>query len=173
LLERILKALNNIKSEVGIIQKHACIPETPEPNETPAPLKFTPRCTDPARLTNFAGVARGATTFVPRSLVNRPMTTVDDETEQTAFMSMVVVQQPVANNNFCIMTLQNNISVFGDYCIRYHIQKSVGEDDGESIFEPMRIPEQIPRMYLRNLPSPWIICYLNPVLALLKPLRYL
>ena len=71
----------------------------------------------------------------------------DDETEKTAFMSMVVVQQPVAKKNFRIMTSQNNISVLGDYCIRYRIQKSVGEDDGESIFDSMCIPEQIPRMY--------------------------
>ena len=45
------------------------------------------------------------------------------------------------------MTSQNNISVLGDYCIRYQIQKSVGEDNGKSIFNSMRIPEQIPRMY--------------------------
>jgi hypothetical protein len=75
------------------------------------------------------------------------ITVDDDETEQTAFMSMVIVQQPVAKNNFRIMTLQNNVSVLGDYCILYQIQKFVGEDDGESIFDSMRIPEQIPRMY--------------------------
>ena len=174
MLERILKALNDIKSEVGIIKKHACIPETRKPNETTAPRKITPRSIDHAKRTNFAGVAQEATTFVPRSLVNSPMTTVDDdETKQTAFMSMVVVQQPVAKNNFRIMTSQNNFSVLGDYCIRYQIQKSVGEDNGKSIFDSMRIPEQIPRMYSPNLPSPWTICYLNMIFDLLKPLPYL
>ena len=148
MLERILKALNDIKSEGGIIKKHACIPETPKQNETPAPRKFTPRSTDPTKRTNFAGVAREATTLVPRSLVNRPLTTIDndDEDKQTAFMSMIVAQQPIAKNNFCIMTSQN-ISVLGEYCIRYQIQKSVGEDNGKSIFNSMRIPEQIPRIY--------------------------
>ncbi len=119
LLERILKAPNDIKSEVGIIKKHACIPETPKLNGTTAPRKITPRSTDPAsaKRTNFAGVAREATTFVPRSLVNRPMTTMDndDEDEQTAFMSMIVAQQPIAKNNLRIMTSQNNVSVLGDY----------------------------------------------------------
>ncbi len=78
-----------------------------QPNETPALRKFTvtPRSVDPAKRTNFAGVARKAATFVPRSLVNCPMTTVDhDVTKQTAFMSMVGVQQPVAKNNVCIMS---------------------------------------------------------------------
>ncbi len=37
--------------------------------------------------------------------------------------------------------------MLGDYCIRYQIKKSVGEDDGDSIFNSMRIQEQIPRMY--------------------------
>ncbi len=118
LLGRILKALNDIKSEVGIIKKHACIPETPKPNETPAPRKFTPRSSVHAKRTNFAGVSQKATTFVPRSLVNSPMITIGhDESEQTTFMSMVIVRQPVAKNNFRTMTSQNTIDVLGDYCI--------------------------------------------------------
>ncbi len=48
----------------------------------------------------------------------------DDESEQIAYMSMVVVQQLVAKNNFCIMTVtsQNNISVLGGYsdCIEVY-----------------------------------------------------
>ncbi len=38
-LEKILKALNDIKSEVGFIKKHSC-PEQPKQPETQGPQKF-------------------------------------------------------------------------------------------------------------------------------------
>jgi hypothetical protein len=123
--------------------------------------------TDPDKSTNFAGVTREATTFVTRSLVNRPMTTVDDdETEQKAFMSMVVVQQPIAKNNFLIMPLQNKISVLG---YRSLLEKMMANPFSTPGVFLNRYQESI----LRNLPSPWTICSLNLVLALLKPLQYL
>ena len=57
------------------------------------------------RNVNFAGVAREMSTFTPKSLVDRPLTTIDvNESDQTAFMTMTVEKQPIAENYFRIMT---------------------------------------------------------------------
>ncbi len=95
-LEKILKSLNDLKSEVGFIKKHV-VPDQPRQTETQAPKKFGNKGTASTKRTvNFAGVARESTTFIPRSLVDRPLTTIDDNSEQTAFMAMIDVQQPSA-----------------------------------------------------------------------------
>jgi hypothetical protein len=104
-LDKILKSLNDLKSEVGFIKKHV-VPDQPRQTETQAPKKFGNKGTESTkRPAKFAGMARESNTFVPKPLVSRTMTTIDDsDSEQSAFMAMTVVKQPTAQNNFRIMT---------------------------------------------------------------------
>ena len=118
-LDKILKSLNDLKSEVGFIKKHV-VPDHPRQTETQATKKFGNKGAESTRrAANFAGVVRESNTFAPRPLVSRTLTTIDDsDSKQSAFMTMTVVQQPTAQNNFRIMTLQYNNSVLGGHCIR-------------------------------------------------------
>jgi hypothetical protein len=82
-LEKILKSLNDLKSEVGFIKKHV-VPDQPRQIETQASKKFGNKGTESTKRTvNFAGVARESTTpFIPRSLVDRPLTTMVHRQQQ-------------------------------------------------------------------------------------------
>jgi hypothetical protein len=77
------------------------------------------------------------------------LTTIDDNSEESAFMAMTDVQQPRAKNNFRIMTAQYNRNVLGDYCVRSPAQEShgAGYDFPTINFESIRIPETIQKMY--------------------------
>jgi hypothetical protein len=155
-LEKILKSLFDLKSEVGFIKKHI-VPEQPRQTETQAPKKFVNKGAESNKRTvNFAGVARESTTFRPKSLVDRPLTTIDDNSEESAFMAMTDVQQPRAKNNFRIMTAQNNRNVLGDYCVRSPAQEShgAGYDLPTINSESIRIPETIQKMYSPQSSAP-------------------
>jgi hypothetical protein len=59
-LDKILKSLNDLKSEVGFIKKHIA-PDQPRQNETQATKKFVKKGTESTkREANFAGVARAS-----------------------------------------------------------------------------------------------------------------
>ena len=151
ILDKILKSICDLKSEVGIIKKYVTPDKTPDQlkqTETQAPKRFGNKGTESnKRPPNFAGVAREMTTFTPKSLVDRPLTTItDDDFEQTAFMTMTVGQQPIANY-FRIMTSHHNSTVLGDYCIRYSVQQSHGAGHGYPTIDSVRIPDPIPQMY--------------------------
>ena len=151
ILDKILKSICDLKSEVGIIKKYVTPDKTPnqlKQTETQAPKRFGNKGTESnKRPPNFAGVAREMTTFTPKSLVDRPLTTItDDDFEQTAFMTMTVGQQPIANY-FRIMTSHHNSNVLGDYCIRYSVQQSHGAGHGYPTIDSVRIPDPIPQMY--------------------------
>jgi hypothetical protein len=147
-LDKILKSLNDLKSEVGFIKKHIA-PDQPRQNETQTTKKFVKKGTDSTRRdANFAGVARESTTFVPRPLVSRTLTTIEDnDSEQSAFMTMTVARQPTAQNNFRIMTSQYNNSVLGGYCIRTAMQESHGAGYDLPTINSIRIPDTIPKVY--------------------------
>ena len=69
-LDKILKSLQDLKSEVGFIKKHVA-PDQPRQNETQTTKKFVKKGTESTRRdANFAGVARESNTFVPRPLVS-------------------------------------------------------------------------------------------------------
>ncbi len=69
-LEKILKYLNDLKSEVGFIKKHV-VPDQPRQTETQGQKKFGQKGAEPTkRTTSFAGMARESTTFTPKSLVD-------------------------------------------------------------------------------------------------------
>ena len=121
----------------------------PKQTETKAPKRFGNKGAESnKRTTNFAGVAREATTFTPRSLVDRPLTTIDDnDSEQTAFMTMSVVKQPTAKDYFRSMTSHNNSNVLGDLCIRHAVLESHGARHGYPTVDSIHIPDTIPKMY--------------------------
>ena len=100
-LDQILKSLNDLKSEVGFIKKHV-VPYQPRQTKNQFPKKVVHKGAESTKRTvDFAGVALESITFTPRSLVDRPLTNIDDnDSGQTAFMAMPVVQQPVAKNDF-------------------------------------------------------------------------
>ena len=139
--------LYDLKSDMGFIKKH--IVSKPKQTETQAPRRFGNKGAESNKhTTEFAGVAREATTFTPRSLVDRPLTTIDDnDSEQTAFMTMAVVKQPTAKDYFRIMTSHNNSNVLGDLCIRHAVLESHGARYGYPTIDPIRIPDTIPKMY--------------------------
>jgi hypothetical protein len=148
-LEKFLKAINDLKSDIGFIKKHFMGQDHMKENSTPAPKQFGQR--GPAnnpRKTGFAGVACQRTTYEPRSLVNRPLTSIDafESDGESAFVAMAVQpeQMPTAKYNYRIMTAQNNINALGDYCNRYDkIHESNGREYGKPSIKSMRISEPI------------------------------
>ena len=146
-IEKILKTLYDLKSDMGFIKKH--ISSEPKQTETQAPKRFGNKGTESNKRTaNFAGVARETTTFTPRSLVDRPLTTIDDnDSEQTAFMTMSVPKQHTAKDYFRSMTSHNNSNVLGDLCIRHAVLESHGAGYGYPTADPIHIPDTIPKMY--------------------------
>ena len=125
------------------------IPDQPRQTETQAPKKFGNNGAESnKRAPNFAGVARALSTFTPKSLVDRPMTTIDDDdSDQTALMTMTVERQPIAEKKFRIMTSHHNSNVLGDLCIRHAVLESHGARYGYPTIDPIRIPDTIPKMY--------------------------
>ena len=78
-LEKVLKAINDLKSDICFIKKHFMGLDHMKENSAPAPKQFGQRFHENSnnRKTGFAGVACQRTTYEPRSLVNRPLTSVD------------------------------------------------------------------------------------------------
>ena len=148
-IDKILKTIYDLKSDIGIIKKHMV--SEPKQTETQAQKRFCNKGAESnKRTTNCAVVAREVTTFTPKSLVDRPMTTIDDnDSEQTAFMTMEVEKQPTAKSlsYFRIMTSHHNSNVLGGYCIRYAVQESHGAGYGYPTIDSIRIPDTIPKMY--------------------------
>jgi hypothetical protein len=114
-LENILKAINDLKSEIGFIKKKFMGQDHMKENSAPAPKWFGQRGPENnPRKTGFAGVACQRTTYEPRSLVNRPLTSNDtsESDGESAFMAMAEQpeQIPTVKYNYRIMTAQNNIN---------------------------------------------------------------
>ena len=106
----------------------------------------------------LAGVA-SKTSLMPRSLVERVITTIDssDCEGETAFMTMRVVRQtPIATNNYRIMTADNNTNVLGDHCPK-KVQRSVGSKLGITMFNSMRVVDHI-----QELEHPQLSMTMNP-----------
>jgi hypothetical protein len=77
-LEKILKAINDLKSDIGFNKKQFMGQDHMKENSVPAPKLFGQRSPENnSRKTGFAGVACQRTTYEPRSLVNRPLTSID------------------------------------------------------------------------------------------------
>ncbi len=86
-----MKALYFIKFKVGFIKKHTC-PEQPRQIETHGQKKFVLKSADFNKRTRNFIVARKSTTFTEQSLVNRPLTNINDnDSGQIASMTMTVV----------------------------------------------------------------------------------
>ncbi len=144
-LEKNIKAINDLKSDIGFIKKHFMGKDHMKGNSALAPKRLSQRGPDNnPRKTGFAGVACQMTMYEPRSLVNRPLTSIDafESDGESAFMAMAVQpeQIPTAQYYYRIMTAQKNINALGDYCNRYDkIQESNGREHGKTSIQSLRI----------------------------------
>ena len=162
--QRIIKALNDLKSDMGFVKKYILSQDSAKHTEVQVAnsTKFGKKNLEHAQHNTkgpkFAGVARQATA-IPRPLVERVITTLDssDSEGEQAFMTMRVVRQvPIATNNYRIMTADNNATVLGDHCPK--VQGSVGSKLGITMLNSMRIVDPI-----HDLEHPQSIMTMNPL----------
>jgi hypothetical protein len=156
-LEKILKEINDLKSDIGFIKKHFMGQDHMKENSAPAPKRFGQRGPEnnPCK-TGFAGVACQRTTYAPRSVVNRPLTCIDafESDGESAFLAMAVQpeQIPTAKYNYRIMTEQNKINALGVYYNRYEkTQESNGREYGKTSIESSVFRNQSKGWIRRNL----------------------
>ena len=96
-LEKILKAFNDLKSDIGFIKKHFMGLDHMKESSAPAPKRFGQRGPENSNhpcKTGFAGVACQRTTYEPRSLVKRPLTSIDTSESDGEFTVMALAEQP-------------------------------------------------------------------------------
>ena len=163
--ERILKALNDLKSDMGFVKKYMAAQEQAKHTEVQTAntgrfgKKNHEHVQQGTSRTKFAGVASRSTS-IPQSLVRRAITTIDtsDSEGEMAFMTMRVVKQnPIPANNYRIMTADNNATVLGDHCAN-KVQGSVGSELGITMLNSIRIVDPI-----QDLEDPQSAMTMNPL----------
>ena len=124
-LERIMKAMNDLKSDMGIVKKYLNLSDTSKPNDAQKPKKTRWRNNEQEdkseKKNKFAGMAAKGTKKItgPSSLSNRivRIDDSDDSDEEANFAGIAVPTIDEHKHDFRILTSNNNTTALGSKCV--------------------------------------------------------
>ena len=124
-LERIMKAMNDLKSDMGIVKKYLNLSDTSKPNDAQKPKKTGWRSNEQEdkseEKNKFAGMAAKGTKKItgPSSLSNCIVRIDDSDNsdEEANFAGIAVPIMTEHKHDFRILTSNNNTFALGSRCI--------------------------------------------------------